>query len=67
MENFHKLMITITHIQSNLLVKFTLPYINIVIDGTFFWNRCKKNLNGILEIFYLIFHLNVKKGILDLD
>jgi hypothetical protein len=60
-------MITIAHMQSNLLVKFTLPYINIVTYGTLFWEGCKKKIRGILEKNYLIFHLNVKKIMLDLD
>jgi hypothetical protein len=47
MGNFHKLMITITHIQSNLLVKFTLPYINIVTG-----EGCKKQISGIMEFFF---------------
>jgi hypothetical protein len=67
MEKFHKLIITIAHRQSNSLVKFTLPCINIVTYGTLFLGRMQKKLVEFSKKKKKKFHLNVKKDMLDLD
>jgi len=65
MEIFHKLMITIADNQFYLSNSLTIcQHCNI-------WNivlgRMQKQISGIINIFYFIFHLNVKKDMLDLD